>query len=72
MAYVIYSETEFESYDGTVHKGDEINVIVDAEDEMALRRWLIQQYVLDGIDVSYCKTGETRRKKISQRDVVGM
>ena len=71
MAYIIYSESEFEGPDGPVHKGEEINVIHgEAEDEMEIRQWLISQYVLDGIDVSYRMSGEKRKKKITYDKVI--
>ena len=76
MAYIIYSESNFEGYDGTIHKGDEINIIHgEKEDEMEIRQWLINQYVLDGIDVSYQlsidgkKIGEP--KKITKDKILG-
>ncbi len=77
MAYIIYSESDFEGYGETIHKGDEINVIHGGrEDEMEIRQWLINQYVLDGIDVSYQlsidgkKLGE--RKRITKSAVLGV
>ena len=76
MAYIIYSETEFESIDGPIHKGDEINTIHGGKsDEMEVRQWLIGQYVLDGIDVSYriVEDGKPvgRKKRITQKQVFG-
>ena len=72
MAYIIYSETEFESDYGMVHKGDEINIIQgEKEDEQEIREWLIQQYVMDGIDVSYRLSGTSNRKRITYKKVIG-
>ena len=69
MAYIIYSESEFMGADGPIHKGDEINTIHgDKEDEQEIRQWLIQQYVLDGIDISYRLSGTDMKKKITYRN----
>lgn len=75
MAFVIYAETEFESPDGPVHKGEEINTIHGGKaDEMEVRQWLISQYVLDGIDVSYriTENGKPvgRKRKITQDKIL--
>lgn len=75
MAYIIYSETEFESPYGQVHKGDEINTIHGGKsDEMEIRQWLISQYVLDGIDISYriAENGRFigKKKRITQEKLL--
>lgn len=70
MAYIIYSECEYEGPDGPVHIGEEINTIHgEKEDEQEIRHWLIQQYVLDGIDVSYRLSGTNRKKKILAKNL---
>lgn len=74
MAYIIYSETEFESDDGIIKKGEEINVIHgEKEDESEIRQWLMAQYVLDGIDVSYrlSKDGKFigKKKKLTRESL---
>ena len=76
MVYIIYSESEFKSPDGPIHKGDEINTIHgEKADEMEVRQWLIGQYVLEGIDISYriMENGKPigRKKKITQKQVFG-
>ena len=70
MTYIIYSETEFESPYGTIYKGDKINNLQgEKEDEAEIRKWLIQQYVLEGIDVSYRLSTEKETKKIRGEDL---
>lgn len=54
MTYIIYSEESFETEYGTIHKGDIINTIQgEKEDEDEIINWLINQYVLEGIKISY-------------------
>ena len=62
MAFIIYSETEFDSIYGPIRKGEEINTIMAGpEDEQEIRKFLIKQYLEDGISVSY-KITETGKK----------